>query len=137
MKRKLFLVCIVLSLLLLVFPACEMDASGSVKSLTKPYIGEYECVEGKLGETDLLEKYEYIKITLIDDEKLEVNFKPKNGSHHSFEGEYTIDEATREFTGEAGILGYKFREQVIIENGEFVITKLIMSKPLVLKFKMK
>lgn len=98
MKRKLFLVCVVLSLLLLVFPACEMDAKGSVKSLTKPYIGEYECVEGHMGETDLLEKYEFIKITLIDDKKMEINFKPKNGTQHSFEGEYSVDGETREFT---------------------------------------
>ena len=86
MKRKLLLVCVVLSLLLLILPAGEMDASGSVKSLTKPYIGEYECVEARLGETDLLEKYEFIKITLIDDKKMEIGFKPKNGSQRSFEG---------------------------------------------------
>lgn len=137
MKRKLLLVCVLLSVLLLVFPACDMETSGSVKSLTKPYIGEYECVEGKLGETDLLEKYEYIKITLLDDKKLEISFKPKNGNHHSFEGEYNVNSETHEFTGEAGILGYKFKEKVIIENGEFVITKIIMSKPLIMKFKMK
>ena len=82
-----------------------MDASGSVKSLTKPYIGEYECVEARLGETDLLEKYEFIKITLIDDKKMEIGFKPKNGSQRSFEGEYSVDSETREFTGEAGMLG--------------------------------
>ncbi len=137
MKRKLLLVCVVLSLLLLILPACEMDASGSVKSLTKPYIGEYECVEARLGETDLLEKYEFIKITLIDDKKMEIGFKPKNGSQRSFEGEYTVDSETREFTGEAGILGYKFKEKVKIENGGFVISKIIMSKPLIMKFKMK
>lgn len=137
MKRKLFLVCVLLSVLLLVLPACEMDASGSVKSLTKPYIGEYECVEGRLGETNLLEKYEYIKITMIDDKKLEISFKPKDGNNHTFEGEYSVDGKTREFTGEAGIFGYKFKEKVTIENGEFVISKIIMSKPLIMKFKMK
>lgn len=137
MKRKLILVCAILTLLLLVLPACEMDAKGSVKSLTKPYIGEYECVEGRFGETDLLEKYEYINIYLVDDKKMEINFKPKNGERHSFEGEYSVDDKTREFTGEAGILGFKFKEKVIIENGEFVISKIIMSKPLIMKFKMK
>lgn len=87
MKRKLILISVILSLMLIILPACDMEASGSVKSLTKPYIGEYECVEARLGETDLLEKYEYIKITLIDDKKLEISFKPVNGSRRAFEGE--------------------------------------------------
>ncbi|MCI9561648.1 MAG: hypothetical protein HFK03_04075 [Clostridia bacterium] len=137
MKRKLILISVILSLMLIILPACDMEASGSVKSLTKPYIGEYECVEARLGETDLLEKYESIKITLIDDKKLEISFKPVNGSRRAFEGEYSVDGETREFTGEAGILGYKFKEKAVIENGEFVISKLIMTKPLVMKFKMK
>ena len=69
------------TLILILVPACSASttangASGSLKAITKPYIGEYECVAARLGESDLLEKYEFIKITLLDDEKMEVSFKP-------------------------------------------------------------
>ena len=59
-------------------PACTDGADSSVKSLTKPYIAEYTCVEAKFGEADLLKEYDFIKITLVNDEKLEISFKPKN-----------------------------------------------------------
>lgn len=128
-------------MLLMLLPACStMQASGtsgSLKAITKPYIGEYECVEARFGETDLLEKYEFITISLLDDKKMQVSFKPKNGNKKTFEGAYEVNEATREFTGEVGILGVKFKEGTKIENGKFTLSKLIFSMPLIMKFNMK
>lgn len=121
----------------MILPACEASMDDSIKSLTKPYMGVYECVEAKFGDTDLLETYEYVKITFLDTEKFEVSYKPKNGQKRAFESNYTVDEKTRELTGEIGIFGYKFREKIKIENGEFTITKTMMNKPLVIKFKMQ
>ncbi len=144
MKKKILIFAVALSMVLLLLPACSgeqasgaSDKSGSLKSITKPYIGEYECVEARLGNTDLLEKYEFITISLLDDKKLEVSFKPKNGSKKSFEGAYEVDPDTREFSGEIGILGVKFREKTKIENGKFTLTKLIFRMPLIMNFKMK
>lgn len=137
MKKNFFLVFIILAIMAILLPACDFKADGSIKSITHPYVAEYECVEGRLGETNLLEKYEFIKITLLNDKEFEVNFKTKNGKRYSFGGNYEIDGETREMTGEVGILGYKYREKVTVENGEFLIFKNILSKPLVIKFKMK
>lgn len=111
--------------------------SSSVKALTAPYVAEYECVEARLGETDLLEKYDYIKITLLDKEQFEVSFKPKNGEKRAFKGPYSVDDKTREMTGEVGILGFKYREKVTVENGGFVISKNIGGRQLVMKFSVK
>lgn len=144
MKKKILYLTVLLCLLLLLLPACSSaqasatsDKSGSLKSITKPYIGEYECVEARFGEQDLLEKYDFIIISLIDDEKMEVSFKPKDGKKKTFEGAYEVNPETREFTGEVGILGVRFKESTKIENGKFTITKLIFSMPLILNFKMK
>ena len=115
----------------------QASASGSLKSITKPYIGEYECVEARLGETDLLEKYEFITILLLDDKKMEISYKPKNGNKKTFEGAYKVNEETREFTGEVGILGVKLHESTKIVNGKFTLKKLIFSMPLIMNFKMK
>ena len=127
-------------MLLMLLPACssmQASASGSLKSITKPYVGEYECVEARLGETNLLEKYEFITISLLDDKKMEVSYKSKNGKKKTFEGAYKVNEETREFTGEVGILGVKFKESTKIENGKFTLKKLIFSMPLIMNFKMK
>lgn len=143
MKKKFLFFTLIITLILILVPACSASTTangtsgGSLKAITKPYIGEYECVSARLGESDLLEKYEYIKITLIDDKKMEVSFKPKGGSKKSFEGAYEVNEETREFTGEVGIFGVKFKEATKIENGKFTITKLIFKTPLIMNFKMK
>lgn len=144
MKKKILYITVILCLLLLLTPACSSsqasatsDKSGSLKSITKPYIGEYECVEARFGDKDLLEKYDYIIISLVDDKKMEVSFKPKDGKKKTFEGAYEVNPETREFTGEVGILGVRFRESTKIENGKFTVTKLIFSMPLIMNFKMK
>lgn len=140
MKKRVLFVTLILCLILTLLPACssvQASANGSLKSITKPYIGEYECVEARLGETNLLEKYEFITISLLDDKKMEVSYKPKNGNKKTFEGAYKVNEETREFTGEVGILGVKFNESTKIVNGKFTLKKLIFSMPLIMNFKMK
>lgn len=137
MKHKKLLVVLLLLLTLLLFPACEIDAKGSIKSITRPYVAEYECVEARLGEENLLDRYDYIKITLVNKEELEINYKPKGGIKHSYSATYELNPDTKEFSGEIGILGFKFKEKTVIENGEFVIEKNILSKPLYVKFKAK
>lgn len=144
MKKRFFILTMLLSALLLILPACASSASatdggagGSLKSITKPYIGEYECVEARLGETEFLDKYDYIKISLLDDEKIEISYKPKDGQKKSYTGAYTVNPDTRELTGELGILGIKFREKTKIVNGKFTLTTNILAAPLIMKFKMK
>lgn len=122
---------------LCLLPACDGNTEGSLKSITHPYVAEYECIEARYGEDDLLEKYEFIKITLVDKQKLEVSYKPKDGEKQVYEGSYEIDDKTREMTGDIGIFGFKFREKIKIENGGFTVTRNILAKPLILKFKTK
>ncbi len=124
MKRKLSLICAVCAVLILVLSsltACSVPTDGSIKSITKPYIAEYECVEARLGNLDLLEKYDYITITLLEKSEMLVSFKPKNGEKKSFKGEYTVNPETREFTGTAGIFGArqgkgKNRKRLVYHN---------------------
>lgn len=137
MKRKFTVITLLLwvCLTLCFLPACEVRAEGSVKELTKPYIAQYECVEARLGEENLLEQYDYIRIILVDKSNMQVVIKPKNDDKHVMEGNYSLDFGTRELTGEIGILGCKFREKTTVNNGEFVISKTILSKHLYIKFK--
>lgn len=135
MKKKLILISLIFVMALTVLSACDIDANGSIKSITKPYITEYECVEGYLGGENLLDSYEFIKISLVDDKEMQVSFKPINGEKRSFKGFYEVNPETREISAEIGLFGVKFREKITINKGTFVITKNILTKTLLLKFK--
>lgn len=137
MKKKICSLILIICALLIVFPACGMSADSSLKSLTKPYITEYECIDAHLGKDDLLKKYDYIKICLLNEREMQVVMKPSNGKMSAHKGTYTYDEQTHALAGEAGILGFKFKVAVILENGKFTITKNFLGLPLIMKFKAK
>ena len=140
MKKKLIIIAVVFAAaisILAALPACDFDPNGDIKSITKPYITSYECVEARFGEENLLEKYEFIKITLIDDKQMELSYKPKDGDKKSHICNYEIDEKTHEISADFWLLGIEHREKISVENGEFTIVKTLFSKPLVLKFQTK
>lgn len=137
MKRKttIILAAIALSLSLFVFSGWTAEKDSSIKAISKPYIAQYECVTARLGETDLLKNFDYIKIILEDAQKFELVFKPKDGEKQTAEGSYSVDPKTRKLTGEIGILGYKYKESVTVKNGRFTISKIIGAKEFVAEFK--
>ena len=134
MKKKFFLAAIIAMLTVLILCGFTIDPHSSVKSLTKPYITTYECNYARLGEKDLLKKYEYIKITFLDDKKLEVSFKNKKGKRHAYVCSYTYDDEDDSFEAEIGILGFKFRQKTVIKDGKFTLTKPILGKPFIMRF---
>lgn len=136
MKRKILPALAILAICLLIFPSCEVSADdSSVKSITKPYIAQYECTQARLGTKDILEDFDYIKIIMLSDNELELQYKSKGGRAKSFTGNYSIDTKTRELKAEIGILGFKYKESVIVENGKFTISKPINGKEFSAQFK--
>lgn len=133
MKKKLCVIIIaVISCLCLC--AFTFDANSSVKTLTKTYITTYDCTFARFGNVDLLEKYDYLKITFIDDKELEVSFKRKNGKKHAYTCDYTYNDDTRQFEAEIGIFGFRFKQATVIENGKFTISMPLLGKPLAMIF---
>lgn len=137
MKRKILILLTLLALVLTLLPACEVKADSSIKSISRPYIAQYECVQARYGNKNLLEEYDYIKITLLNKEELEVSFKPKDGEKKSAKCNYTLDPETRILQAEIGILGFKFKESVEVVNGKIVIVKNIGPAALVVVFEAK
>ncbi len=135
MKKRLILFVVFCTLLLTLLSACNLNVGGPLKSITNPYIAQYECVEAKLGEDDLLKKFDYIKITLVNKENLELSYKPKDGESKTIKSKYTFDVKSRTLTAEIGLLGYTFKESTVVEKGKFTLTKSIGGKQLVMKFK--
>lgn len=139
MKRRFFILIAILALCLCIFPACEMNtesfARSSIKTITKPYIAQYECVEARFGKDNFIDYYDYIKIIFINKDEMELIYKLKEGEKKSVSGTYSVDPKTREIDAEIGILGYKFKEKVKVEKGEFIISHVLMNKELYIKFK--
>lgn len=135
MKKKIIVPLLFLTTAIcLCLCAFTVDANSSVKSLTKPYINTYECRSARLGNEDLLEKMEYLKITFLDEEQLEVSFKRKNGKKNAYQCNYEYDDETNEFSAEIGILGFKYRQSAKITDGKFTLYMSILGKPLVMNF---
>ena len=134
MKRRILII-LALAAALIILPACTIDASASIKSITKPYIAQYECVEARFGDSNLLDQFEYIKVVFVNDKEMEILYKYKDGEQKTERGSYSVDPKTRELTGELGLFGFKFKEKTVIKNGEFVVTKNIGRKELFLKFR--
>ena len=86
---------------------------GSLKSITRPYIAQYECIEAKFGEENYLEKFDYIKLTLKDKENMEICYKLKNSERTIVKSKYDFDVESKRLTADVGILGYKFKQSTI------------------------
>ncbi|MDE6597920.1 MAG: hypothetical protein K2K60_04715 [Clostridia bacterium] len=138
MKKKiLFFVAAVCMLLPLFVCACDAREAGSLKSITRPYIAHYECTEATLGNENLLDKFEYINVVLVNKDTMQIIYKPKNGKKQINETKYTFDNKTHELSAEVGIYGFKFKQSTIVENGKFTVSKQIGAKQLIMKFKAK
>lgn len=126
---------LLLTFSLLLFPACEANAESSIKEITMPYIAQYECVEARLGNEDFLEQFDFIRIILVNNEKMQLVFKKKGEKKYIVDGNYKFDSHTRELQGEIGFLGYRFREKTFVNKGEFILSETILTKQLYMKFK--
>ena len=136
MKKRIIVLAFICVFLISFLSACDMKNAGPLKSITHPYIAQYECVEAKLGGEDLLKKFDYIKITLIDTDNLELNYKQKDGESKSIKSKYSFDTKSHTLTAEIGILGHTVKQSTVVEKGKFTISKSIGGKQLIMNFKM-
>ncbi len=129
-------VCAVILCVLTVIFSCAftLDPHSSLKTLTKPYAATYDCTMARLGDTDLLEDYDYLKIIITDSDKLIFEMQRKGRKKYVRECNYEYDDRTGCLSAEMGILGFTFRQKTKIENGKFVISMPILSKQLTMIF---
>lgn len=138
MKKKYWLIFLALTLSALFFCAFTFDKNSSLKDLTHPYINTYECTAARLGNENLLEQYEYFRITFLDEKQLEISFKRKKfGKKHVYKCPYKYDNKTSELSAEVGIFGYRFKQTTKIYNGKFTISMPVFGKPLLMNFAVK
>lgn len=132
MKLK-YTFCAGLAALLIALPAC---GNGSLKDVTKPYLGQYECESATLGEKDYAQDFSFIRLELKKDNEFTLYYSAKNGQKGEESGTYTYDEQEETLTisyGEFGVLKRKFP----LKNGEIYVTLPIGSQTLSMKFARK
>lgn len=121
----------------LLFPACTVNKTQSLKELTHPYINQYVCTKAQFGETNLLNGIQEIRLTFLDKESGELLVITSDGTRTTTKFPYTLNEETGELTAEIGIFGYRFHESVTIQNGNFTLAHNINGTPLLLHFEVK
>jgi hypothetical protein len=136
-KIKIFSIFAMFLTIFMLCCAFKIDENVSLKEFTNPHIATYECTYAMFGGDDLLEDFDYFKITLLNKKELEVSFKKHDEAKKSFVCPYEYVKKTHELTAEFGILGYKYRQKVTINDGKFTINFNILTKPLVMIFESK
>ena len=100
-----------ISTLLISFSAFR---DSKLTDITKPYLGEYECISATLGEKDLTEKFSFVRLELNADESYRLYYRDKNGNKGEEIGTYSYDEQRQEISftwGKHGELKRKFPMQ--------------------------
>lgn len=108
--------------------------STSLKEITKPYLGEYECTQALVGKEDWLNKFSYIRLELCQGKKFQIHFQEKNEKKRTVEGSFSYDEEKEMLTLQIG-KGRFARKKVRLKNGEFTIFMRLGKQNVRLKFK--
>ena len=119
--------------LILALGFCPSD---SLKSITKPYLGEYECTQAMLGNQDLLKEYDYITLELKADETYVLRYGKDGEDPHEETGKYTYDEKRQELNVDFGTKGV-FKRKFPLKKGELVVSFRVGIKQLLVKFEQK
>ena len=107
-----------------------------LKDVTKPYLGEYECLEARFGGTDYLEDFSYITIELKDDETFILHYEKRNGEKKQERGYYRYDKKRQVITLYAKERSF-LKLETPLKDGAFDIIVKMGSKTLHMKFEQK
>lgn len=110
---------------------------GSLKSVSKPYLGEYECKNATFGEREYLDEFEFIRLELFSDERFVLSYREKNEREtHKAEGRYEYDESNGTLllkTNGTSSIKRKFS----LKNGVLLVTATLGDRLLLLRFEQK
>lgn len=109
--------------------------NGSLKDITKPYLGEYECKSATLGKKELLDDFSYIRLELKADETFSLYYAFKGGEKKEATGRYQYDKEKKSITlvGE-GLGNREFKKSFPLDKGKILITFTIGGKMLIMEF---
>ena len=110
--------------------------NSSLKEISKPYFGVYECERARLGDKDLLLDYAKLTLELQRGGVFTLHYCEKNGREGEMQGRYSYDEKTQTITFQAEPLKGLKRE-FTLQKGVLTLSFPILDKQLCLIFKQK
>lgn len=121
----------ILSLFLL-FPGWKQQ---TLKEITKPYLGEYECKQATFDGEDYLKDFSYIRLELKAENMFELSYADKENHKGKTTGKYVYDPQRKVLTLESEKGGIK--KSFPLKDGEICITIFFGDKTLAMKFEQK
>ncbi len=119
-----------LAALLLVLPVWK---DTSLKDISKPHLGVYECTQATLGSKDVLGEFSDIRLELKDEESFVVLYKRKKGKTKEWKGKYRYDKERGVFIVEEK----GKRKEFPFEEGKVTVIFPVGKKNMVLCFEQK
>lgn len=108
---------------------------GSLKDITKPYLGAYECKSATLGDKEYLDDFSYIRLELKADESFSLYYAFKGGEKKEETGRYKYDGENKSVTLIGKGLGNReFKKSFPLDNGKIFITLSVGGKMLIMEF---
>lgn len=77
---------------------CDVGGSSTLQDISKPYAAEYKCKQLKMGEEDLLQDYEYLKLDLKNGGNFRCFYLDKRGNEGEYSGKYRVSKEAGEIT---------------------------------------
>ena len=110
--------------------------NSSLKEISKPYFGVYECERARFGDKDLLLNYAKLTLELQRGGVFTLHYCENNGREGEMQGRYSYDEKTQTITFQAEPLKGLKRE-FTLRKGVLTLSFPILDKQLCLIFKHK
>ena len=132
MKVK-YAICAAISTPALLFSSC---GNGSLKDVTKPYLGEYDCKSALLGDVDFLDEFSYIKLELKQEGTFSLYYATKEGKKGEETGQYVYDEENETLTFSHAGLG-EVKRKFPLKEGSLSIVLPLGAKTLTMQFSRK
>lgn len=90
-----------LALALFAATSCDVNEMSTLRDISRPYAGEYQCKKLQLGGEDLLPRFEFIKLKLDAYGKFALSYADCEGGESGYSGGYRIEDGEITFTAAA------------------------------------
>ncbi len=104
------------------FSACNVSEMSTLRELSRPYLGVYDCESLTYGGTERIGDFEYLRLALDYGGDFTVTYRMAAGASGSFEGTYTADPERGEITlsSHGKSRTFPMRRGTIAVNGNFL-----------------
>ena len=119
---------------LLALLAVTAKPEPSLKDITKPYLGEYECQSARLGDTEYLDGFQNLILELKEDGVFFIRYQTKQGKRGEAQGEYAYDAVRKQIT-----LSYEggYTKSYPLIDGALHISFPVCGKMMIISFRQK